>query len=45
MSQLALEAGGDNDADVKFKEIFRSLDFWLLFINGTAKHITNSIEQ
>jgi len=45
MSQLAPGAGGDNDADVKFKEIIRNLDFWLLFINGTAKHITNSIEQ
>jgi hypothetical protein len=31
MSQLAPGAGFDNEADVKFKEIIRSLDFLLLF--------------
>lgn len=27
--------------NVEFNEVSSSLDFWLLFINGTAKHIAN----
>jgi len=34
VSQKAQRSGVDNKAYVKFNEIIRSLDFWLLFING-----------